>query len=544
MRGFAPAESLLTAASSRLPFGRRRSAPGLALPALAVATLVNVPLVYLFVRAGRAGVAACLEVVFSASTARLLYETLLLVGGVVLLAVALATGTAWLVTRTDLPGRRFWAVLGALPLVFPSYVAAFAIVAVLGPRGFVQHWLQPFGVDRLPELAYGYSGALAALALYTYPYVYLPVVAALRDLDPALEQSSRSLGVGQWGSFRRVVLPQLRPAIGAGALLVGLYTLSDFGAVSIVRYNTLTLGIYNAYGALYDRNVAASLATVLVVVTLAFVLLQSRLLRRGRPTRRRPSRPHAPIPLGRWKWPALAGLAGVSLLSLGMPTGVALYWGLRAIRVGNPLGSDWLAAYNSVLVSGLAALAAVVLAIPVAAWAVRHPARLSRLAERLSYSGNALPGLVVALALVYFVTRFASPAYQTLGLLVAAYLIRFLPEAIASVHGSLAAVAPVFEEAARSLGRGPLDVLVRLTLPMIKPGLLAGAGLVFLTSMKELPATLILRPIGFETLATRIWSAADEGVYSEAALPALLLLLASLVPVYLLFVRPMVAERT
>jgi iron(III) transport system permease protein len=506
-----------------------------------VALLVNLPLAYLFVRAGTSGRRAYLDLVLSPSTLLLVGETLALVVGVVLTALALAVPMAWLVARTDLPGRRAWAVVGALPLVFPSYVAALTLVVVLGPRGWAQSWL---GVERLPEIAYGYSGALLVLALFTYPYIYLPTVAALRGLDPALEESSRTLGLGCWSTFRRIVLPQLRPAILGGSLLVVLYTLSDFGAVSIVRYNTMTLGIFNAYSSLLDRSsTAAALSTVLVGLALGFVALQSLLLRSTRPTRTRPARPATLIPLGRWKWPCLLGLGGVGALTVLLPSGVALFWGVRALRVGNTVGADWLPGLNSLFVSIAAALAAGIAALPLAAWAVRYPSRIARIAERLSYSGNTLPGLVVALALVFFVTRSFLWAYQTLGLLVAAYVIRFLPQAVTSIRASLSTLSPVFEEVAHNLGRGPWSVLRTLVLPLIRPGLLAGVGLVFLTSMKELPATLILRPTGFETLATRIWTAASEGIYSEAALPTLLLLLASVGPVYWLFIRPMLADR-
>jgi iron(III) transport system permease protein len=522
----------------------RRSPLFLALPALATVVAVNLPLIYLFVRAGGSENRSYLQLVFSRDTGLLLVETLLLVAGVIALALAIALPTAWVVARTDLPARRFWAVVGALPLVFPSYVAAFSLVAVLGPRGFVQGWLEPLGVGRLPDLAYGYSGALLALALFTYPYIYIPLVAALRGLDPALEESSRTLGADGWTTFRRIVVPQLRPAMIAGSLLVALYTLSDFGAVSIVRYNTMTLGIFNAYAGLFDRSVAAALATVLVLLAGGLVLLENRLVATSRASRTRAARPAPLTALGAWKWPSIAGLSLVALLAVVLPTGVALFWGLRAVAAGNPLGTAWSSTWNSLGVSLAAALCTVVLALPIAAWAVRYPQPLSRIAERLSYMGNALPGLVIALSVVFFATRFAMGLYQTLALLIAAYAIRFLPQAVATLRTSLATLSPLFEEAARSLGRGPLGVLTSLTLPLIRPGLLAGLGLVFLTTMKELPATLILRPTGFDTLATRIWTAASEGIYSEAALPSLLLLAVTALPVHLLFIRPMLAERS
>lgn len=523
---------------------RRRAPPWLAGAALAAAAAVNLPLVYLAVRAFGGGWETFAREVLSASTLALTLRTLALAGGVAVAAAAVALPLAWLVTRTDLPGRRVWAVLAALPLVFPSYVAALALVAFLGPSGFLQGWLAPLGVERLPEVAYGYSGALLALALFSYPYVYLLLVAALRGLDPALEEGSRSLGEGPWRTFARVVLPQLRPSLAAGSLLVVLYTISDFGAVSIVRYDTFTLSIYNAYRGLFDRTVAAALALVLVLLALGLVAAEARAGRGARPAATRPSRPPARVALGRWRLPAVAGVALLALAGLGIPVGVILYWAARALAVGNPLAP--LAAtlevgLHSLGASAGAAVAAVALSVPVAAWAVRFPGTLSRATERLAYVGYALPGLVIALAMVFFLTRVAPPLYQTLFALVAAYVIRFLPQALAATRSALLGIAPALEEAARSLGRGPLAVVRTVTLPLLRPSLLAGGGLVFLTAMKELPATLILRPIGFETLATSVWRAASEGMYSEAALPALALLLVSGPPLYWLTIRPTLA---
>ena len=186
-------------------------------------------------------------------------------------------------------------------------------------------------------------------------------------------------------------------------------------------------------------------------------------------------------------------------------------WGIRGLIYGNRVREAWLPAQNSLIAALLAALAATLLAQPIAVWAVRYRGRLATLVERLSYAGHALPGIVLALSMVYVSIRFLRPIYQTLPLLVAAYVIRFLPQVVAASRSALAAVSPIFEEAARSLGGRPLPVFCRMTFPMVRAGVFAGGALVFLTAMKELPATLILRPIGFETLATRIWSAAAEG---------------------------------
>ncbi len=513
--------------------------------ACAVAAAVTLPLVYLVVRAGAGGGAGFVRAVVSDLTARLLGRTLLLTLAVGGASLALALPVAWLVVRTDLPGRRTWAVLAALPLVFPSYVAAFTWVAFFGVGGYLDRWALALGAPwlDLSWLAEGFPGALAVLTLFSYPYIYLLLVAALRDVDPALEESARSLGCGRWRTFLRVTVPQVRPALSAGTLLVVLYTLSDFGAVSIVRYNTFTLAIYNAYRGLFDRSVAASLAIVLVLLTVGFIALEAFLSRGQRPGRVRAARRSRPVPLGPWRAPATALLTLVVGSGLALPVAVVISWVVRAVALGNPLGRVGGALLASVQVSLLAAVAAVVLSLPAALWSVRQPGTLSHLVERVTHAGYALPGLVVALALVFFATRTLMPLYQTTTLLVAAYVIRFLPEALAATRSSLASLSPVFEEAARSLGRTRGQVTRQLVLPLIRPGLLAGGGLVFLTAMKELPATLILRPTGMETLATRVWSGASEAIWSLAAVPSLLLLLASAPPMYLLVIRPALADR-
>lgn len=520
------------------PDRRRRAPVWISAPAIACAALLSLPLVYLFIRAAGVGEARLLALVLTEETLRLTLRTLALVMGVLGVSWLIAIPMAWLVVRTDLPGRRLWAVMGALPLAFPSYVAAFSWVTVLGPKGYLQGWLAPFGVDALPNWAYGYVGALLVLSLFTYPYLYLVLVAALVQLDPAYEESSLSLGMGPWLTFWRVTLPQLRPALAAGSLLVALYAVSDFGAVSIVGFNTFTLAIYNAYRALFDRSLAAALSLVLVLLTLGLIGWEAWSARRSRPTRLRAHRLGKPVLLAGWRWPALMGLGSVLLLNLGVPVGVISYWGVRALQVGNTLSSAWAAAGHSITVAAIAAVVAVALSLPVSLWGTRYPSFVAATVEKFTLSGYALPGLVVALALVFLATRHVPALYQTLPLLILAYVVRFFPQALAATRSSLRNLSPRFEEAGRSLGRGPIYVLGTLTAPLVRPGLLAGGGLVFLTAMKELPATLILRPTGYETLATRVWSAAAEGIYSQAAVPALVLVSISVLPIYYLVIRP------
>ena len=515
-----------------VPAGRsaeRRAPLPLVLAAAAIVALLLLPLAYLVVRVASGGRA--LEILGEASTWRLVWNTVLLALGVVTSSVLVGMPLAWLVTRTDLPGRRLWAAAGALPLVIPSYVAAFCLLGFFGERGLLGDAL---GVERLPEVR-GYWGSLVALTLATYPYVYLLAQSAFRTLDPALEEAARGLGSSPRATFLRVTAPAVRPAVGLGALLVALYTLSDFGVVSLMNYDTLTRAIYVQYKSLFDRAPAATLALVLVALTGVALAVEYRIRQRGRLYRSGPGtkRPQPPVRLGRWTAPALVFCSVVVGLFLVLPAGVLGYWLSRGIANERELSVPWSEALHSLTASGAAAVAAMLAALPVAVLALRHPSRASRTLERLSYAGNALPGLVIALSLVFFAARYASPLYQTLALLVFAYVVRFFPQGLAGIEPALEGISPRHEEAARSLGLGPLRTMVLVTFPLVRSGALAGGALVFLSAMKELPATLLLRPIGFETLATDIWGLTQVGAYSQAALPALVLIVVSAPVLYL-----------
>ena len=520
-------------------FTARRSPPvRLTLLAVAVTALLVMPVIYLGIRSFDAGTEAW-QLLARPRIAAVIGRSLLLVVSVTAVATALAVPIAWLLTRTDLPGRRWWTVVMVLPLVVPSFVYALVAGTALGPRGLVQQALEAlFGVSELPSI-YGFPGALLALALLTYPYVLLPTTAALRNLNPALEEVSRCLGRGALRTFATVTLPALRPAIAAGALLAALYTLSDFGAVSLLRYETFTAAIFVQYQSAFDRAAAAALSLVLVAAAIAIVALETRSRGRSRyhslgPGANRDSRP---IPLRRWRWPALAGLSLVALATTVGPAAVLLYWLVRGLAAGEKLLELVQPLVNSVGVSVLAAAILLVVAVPVGVLLVRYPSPIARLVERGSYVGFALPGITVAIAFIFFGINVARPIYQTLVLLLAAYVVLFLPTTLSAARAGLLQVDPRTEEAARTLGKSPRQVLWRVTIPAVRGSLAAGAAMAFLLVMKELPAALLLGPIGFRTLATVTWAAADEAFFAQAASSSLLLIVVASLPIAFILAR-------
>ena len=507
---------------------------------LLIALAMLLPLAYLLYRAAGVGWTQAVDLLARMRTLQIMWNSLILVCGVTTLSLALALPFAWLTERTDLPGWRIWTVLAMMPLVIPSYVGGFALIAMFGPRGVLQELLSPFGVNRLPSI-YGFTGALWVLTLFTYPYIFMSIRAALHRFDPSIEEAARSLGYNGWQTFLKVTLPNLRPAITAGGLLVALYTLSDFGAVSLLRFNSFTRAIYVQYLSSFDRNVASLLSLALIVFTIILLVLERNSRGRGRPRYYRSSAgvaaPRKRIELAHRKWPALLFCGTVVTAALVLPVGVIVFWFLRGLASGESLTPVWTATLNSFRAGAMAALAAAALGLPVAFAAIRMGGRLMNLAARAVYVGYGLPGIVIALSLVFFGANFAPLLYQTLWMLVFAYVVRFLPQAIGAMQISLMQMNPRLEEAGRSLGLGNRAVFRRIIAPIVQPGVLAGMALVFLTTVKELPATLLLSPTGFTTLATQIWSATDEAFFARAAAPALMLLAMSAFSIFLVLMQ-------
>jgi iron(III) transport system permease protein len=485
-------------------------------PAIAGAILALAPLLYLAVRSTEQGWGAVWEELSRPQTRQLMQRSALLTVSTTVLCTFIGVAGALFVGLTNVWGRRVWEVLLALPLAIPTYVAGYT-------------WLGTFD-DPNP-----FIGSVGVLTMCSYPYVYIPVLAALKRLDPTQAEAARSLGSSRIDVLKRVTLPQIRPAITSGALLVALYALSDFGAISLMRYDTLTQGIYLSYVSAFDRTPAAILGCLLVAVTSLIVLVERR--QRGAMNSAVVSARSAPRPTRllqlRWSQPfAILGIVGVLALGLGVPVVALARWFARSGDVDFGQLAETFG--STVLTALLGAGACALLAVPIALLSVRRRSRVSSFLESSTYLGHALPGLVIALSMVFIGIRFLTPIYQRLPLLVMAYVVLFLPLAVASSRTSLNQAPPVLEEVGRSLGESRMGSLRRITMRIASPGIIGGTALVALTCIKELPATLLLRPTGFETLATRVWTDTSVADYGQAAPSAIAMVLLGVIPMLLL----------
>ena len=510
----------------------------LMLPAIVVGTGVLLPLAYLLVRAFQAEAADLAQIVFRARNLYLFVNTFLLAAGVLAVGGLLATPLAWLTTRTELKGKRIFTLLGVLPLAIPGYVMAYALLGLSGPDGIVASL---FGL-RFPPLS-GYWGALIALSLCTFPYLFMNVRSALLGLDAALEESAESLGYKTWEVSRYVVIPQLRPTLYAGGLIVGMHVLGDFGVVSLMRYETFSFALYSQRQS-FDRTYAAWLAFMLLALAGVFIYIEAKLLRGTKlhRTGTGPPRKVPLIPLGPWRAPAYIFLGVLAFASVILPTVTICFWMLKE-NVPSNIQSLYEALAGSIFASTPAALLSTCFAVPLAYLGVRYPTSLSRILERVAYIGYATPPVAFALALIFF-TLLIPGIYQTLWVLVFAYTLHFLAEAIGPVRGALYQAPPRLEEAAQSLGYSPLKAFFKATFPLLRGGLTASTALVFLSAMKELPLTVLLSPAGYETLAGNVWSYMEEAEFAKAAPYALAILLFSALFVGLLLNQERISRAT
>ncbi len=508
-------------------------------PAIAAGTAMIIlltasPLVSLLTSAFTGGPKA-FSILMNSSVLSLIARTVLLATLATLWAIILGLPPAWILTRTDIPGRRFLRIVGVLPLAIPPYIGAFTYITLLGPVGWVNKIFQAMGTSGPIVNIYGLWGGVLVLGLFTYPYILLIVGSALKGSDPALEEAARAAGLGPFGIFFRVTFPLLRPSLLAGALLVFLYALSDFGAVSLLRVDTFTTEIFHQLNTRFDQRNAAALSIILVILTAVVLMAQRKSLgRRGFVQRRSGVRPPTIYPLGQWKAPVLCCTYLIIAGSVFLPVALLLY------QTGSPMsflhtliaGHRYL--WNSLWTATVAATAASGLGLFVAYLTQRRKGLAPLLLTSATQLGYAIPGTVLGLSLILLYNAYLPWIYGTAAMVIIGYLLRFLPQA---VQGSTAAMIQVnrnLEEAARSLGRSTWQALREVTIPLIRPGIAAGWMLGFISSMKELAATLLLRPAGFDTLSVRIWIASIEVDYAGAAATSLILIAITALPLFLI----------
>jgi iron(III) transport system permease protein len=481
-------------------------------PALIVVAGTLLPLWYLGARALERGWVFVLGELLQPRTAALIGRSLALVVVVTVACVVIGVGLAVLIGRTDLRGRRALAVILTLPMAIPSYLLAYLWVSVF------------------PSIA-GFWGACLVLVLVSYPLVMLTTMAALAGVDPAQEEVARSLGLGSVAVLFRVTLRQARAAIAAGALLVALYALSDFGAVAAMRYEAFTWVIYGAYRSGFNPSRAAVLSLVLLVFAVVLVVAEGRARGRAAASRVGAGAPR-PAPLGRLgKWWPLAAMAPAAVIAGAIVVpGWALTLWLRA--AGTRWDSvEWVTALgNTVWLSLVAAVVCALAALPLGVLAARHRDRSTRVLEGASYIAHGLPAIVVGIAMVSVGVLLLRPVYLQAPLLVLAYAVLFVPLTIGSIRAAVEAAPIRLEEVARSLGRSPVRAFGTVTARVATPGIAAGTALVLLTCMKELPVTLLLRPTGTDTLATRLWNFSSISDYASAAPYAVALVMFAAVP--------------
>jgi len=480
---------------------------------------------------------------WSSRLPELMANTMNLAVLVAIICLLISVPSAWLVARRDFIGRKAAIWLLVLPLTIPTYVFAHIYTVLLEPGGWLGDLVIWIGGEGAYIDIYGLGGAALILSLATFSYVFLLAYTSLGESRVSLENAARIHGASQWQAFMRVTLPMMRPALAAGLAVVVLHSLSDFGAVSMLRYQTFTLSIYLQMSGRFDYEAAAGLSLILVCLSLSFLILERFFRSRqryfaGAQTRyiqRRKASAKETLLI--WSWLGL-----ISLFAFLIPLMWMLSWTLDSM-VNGLIGEEfWGYAFNSAIVAVIAACVAVMIALPIGLFHNRQRSWLSNSYIQFSSVGFVLPGPVVALGVITFIVAVLPEFYGGLAALVMALVIRYLPLAIQSQEAALQQLTPSVELAGRIHGAGPFENLRRVTLPMIRNGMIAAWVLVFIDVLKELPATLMLRPVGFDTLPVRIWIEASEEML-ELAAPAALVLVIVTLPALWIMMRSQAVNR-
>jgi iron(III) transport system permease protein len=476
----------------------------------------------------------------------MLSSTVLLVLFVAVGTLCLGTSLAWLVTAYRFPGRTLMAWLLPMPLAMPAYVLGYLFVSSMDYPGPIYTWARSvFGQDVWFPQVRSILWASFVMTLTLYPYVFLLARAAFREQRAGMLEVARTAGFGPIKTFYKVVLPMARPSLAAGVSLAIMETLTDFATVRLFNVQTLADGVFRIWFGLADRKAATELALVLLGLATVVIVIERSFRRRARYTQQTAgTRGITPVALhGLKAWSATAGSATVALLSLGIPLVWLTSWAFKAVRKGmtsTPVGGFFEHAYHSLFLTAVACTLCLTVAVLVANACRFDDTPLVRASARIASTGYAVPGAVVAVGVVLVLTSFDKAAGSvfprwtlvtgTLAGLAYAYLVRYMAVGYYSLEASLSKVTPSITWSARTLGAGPRKVLFKIHLPMMRSGAVMAVALVFLDVMKELPATLLLRPFGYDTLAVWIWRMTSDSRWIEASVPSLALVSTCLIP--------------
>jgi len=467
----------------------------------------------------------------------LLLNTMLLFIFVVISSLILGLLISIILVRFNIPGSKILFTLSVLPLVIPSYIGALTYVSAFSPKGLFVQLFSSLGINEIAGID-GFFGSWLVLTLFTYPYVVLICSSALRNLDSTVEDAARSLGKNRFNVYTQVVIPRLKKPIIFSGLLVGLYVISDFGAVSLMRYSTLTKAIYSYYEFNINGDPVIFYSSILIVLALLISFIQ-----RGSEEARSAKVSGTPKISEKTNLSPRSKVLIYTFLSLVifsgliLPISVLSYWLIRGLSAGNSVRAVFGGVVGSLSVSLLAALFSVIVSTPIIIMVSQYRSKFGNVLERIMLALYGLPHISVGVAILFITIKIFPSIYQSFTALIISYLIVFLPQAIGAGQASMEQVKSNYLDASAGLGMSKLKSFYRITLPLIYRGLFAGGALVFLSTMKELPQTLLLRPTGLNTMAIDIWSYASEGLFTQAAFSSFILLAISAIPTYILSTR-------
>ena len=473
------------------------------------------------------------DFIFNTNILKLSFNTVSLIVLVVVFSVLISLPLAFLNVRSNLPFAKYLTSISVLPIALPSYVMATTQIEIWSKNGWVHNFLKLFFEMKTFPSFYGLIGSVFVLSLITYPYVYIGLAAMFRRFDYQMIDASKTLGDNSFQTFTKIIFPLVSPTIVGGSLLVSLYVLSDFGAVSLLRFNTFTIAIFNRmYNSISNYGV---LEISLLAILFCFVILfiESRTKNESRHFSNSNLSDYKKSDLGLWKWVLLPISLIPLIFGFILPVSVLIYW--LIIGIGEDTGfSDVIQpTLNTLMISSVSAIFITLVCIPLLITIKKNIRVLSFIIDKVSYIGLSLPGVIVSMSLVFFCINYFDYIYQTFIVLVLGYFISFLPAALGPIKASMTQIDPKLEDASLTLGASRIKTYINVVVKLSSPGFIYGGVLVFILCLKELPATLILSPIGFQTLATEIWSNASEAFFIKTALASIVLVIIAGVPSYI-----------